>query len=55
MTKCRPTTRSKKAIQPVRKKAGLEKINQRTEPNKYVFLYNMRVRKIEWDKCVECS
>ena len=33
MTKCRPTTRSKKAIQLVRKRAGLEKINQRTEPN----------------------
>ena len=53
MTKCKPTTRSKKAIQLVRKKACLDDKSK----NLYVIcvLYNMRVRKLESDNCVECS
>ena len=33
-----------------KKKAALE-----NKPKNWVFLYNMRVRKLESDNCVECS
>ena len=51
MTKYTPTTRSKEAAVELVGK-HVQMISQRTEP--YVFSYNMRVRKLESDNCVEC-